>query len=277
MTGLGGLAGLAVLGCKGLTRPVMPEPLDDHELATIAAIADTFLPGGDGTPGAHEVNAVATIVDPAHGLAPYLSELVADLDQWCLVTKHLGFIGLSERDRELALEQRMGLRGRAIQSLYKPAYEGALALTKLAYFGALTNHLGTSYIGFPGDSRGYAAGSAAGAWASIGAWEIGPHHGSEIVVAGTGRASSVRLGAFATSDDDAKATLRLRAPDGRDHTFALGFDRGEALLDDLAMPLVGGPAAGAWRLEIATHAGGRGRMELWSLRLRTDLDDAVLS
>lgn len=273
---LAGVGGVTLAGCRRFApRPAAAIALERHDLDTIAALADTFLPGDDGTPGAHEVNALATIVDPAYGLRPYIPELVGDLDQWCLVTKHAGFVGLSADARELAVEQRMGLRGRAFQSLYKAAYEGALALTKLAYFGALTNKLGTNWLAFPGDSRGYAPGSAAGAWASLGApWAIARGQHATIGVEGAGRVSRVRLSAFATTDDDIKATLRVRAPDGNAHELALPVDGGEGVIDDVALPLAGGPAAGAWRLEVASVAGGQGRLELWSLRLRTDLDDA---
>jgi hypothetical protein len=267
----------ALIGCRALRAPFAPAPLDQHELDTVAAIADTFLPGDDGTPGAHEVNALATLVDPAYGLAPYLGDLVADLDQWCLVTKHAGFLGLSPRDRELVLEQRMGLHGKVVQSWYRAAYEGALALTKLAFFGGLTSSIGTSYLAFPGPSTGYAPGSAAGAWASRDrprAVERGAR--SAIQVDGAGAVSAARISVVATTDGELRATLRITAPDGRHHELALHAAGGDATLDDVAVPLTGGAAAGAWQLEIAA-ASGRGRLELWSLRLRTTLDDMIAS
>src|SRR5687767_11776648 len=38
--------GAALAACKALRyRPNDPQPLDEHDLATLAAIADTFLPG----------------------------------------------------------------------------------------------------------------------------------------------------------------------------------------------------------------------------------------
>lgn len=271
---VGGISGTALIGCKPWTAPIEhPEPLDQHELDTLAAMADTFLPGDDGTPGAHEVNALATIVDPAHGLTPYISELVADLDQWCLMTKLRAFQGLSASDREVALEQRMGLRGKLVQSLYRPAYEGVLALTKLAFFGGLSNKLGTSYLAFPGPSRGYAPGSAAGAYSSSERpWAIAVGRGSSIRVDGAGTVSAVRVSAFATASDDVTAMLRVSAPGGGHHDLPLRANRDDALIDDVLVPLTGGPAAGSWRLEVTT-ARGIGRLELWSLRVRTELDD----
>jgi len=76
---------------------------------------------------------------------------------------------------------------------------------------------------------------------------------------------------LAASDAAVRATLRVIAPDGRHHDLALrtGVLAGEAL------PLTGGPAAGVWRLEVVAHAGAPGRLELWSLCVRTDLDDRL--
>jgi hypothetical protein len=263
-----------MVACRPWTRPIdRPQQVSPHELETLAAMADTFVPGGGGAPGATEVNAVGAIVDPAYGVNPYISEVVSDLDEWCLVAHHGLFARLPPERRELALEQRMGLRGRAIQSLYLPAYEGILALTKLAFFGALSNKAGTNYIGFPGASRGYAPGSAAGAYASAAGTPIVPGGASELVVEGAGAVSAVRATAYVTSSDDVRATLRIRAPGGRHHDLAVRAEGGDGLVDDVLLPLAGGPAAGTWRLEIAAHAAGSGRVELWSIRLRTDLDD----
>jgi hypothetical protein len=268
------VGGATLVGCKALRyRPGQPEPLDQHELDTVAAMADTFLPGDDGTPGAHEANALATIIDPAYGLTEYLPELVADVDQWCLATKLAVFTALSPRDREVVLEQRMGLRGKAVRSLYRPAYEGVLALAKLAFFGGLANPLGTNFLAFPGPSRGYAPGSAAGAYASSDRpWAIARGKSSVIRVAGAGIVSGVQASAFATTEEPITAVLRVHAPDGRHHDVPLRGG-GDVVIESIALPLAGGPAAGAWRLAIAAHSGGRGRLELWSLRLRTELDD----
>jgi subtilisin-like proprotein convertase family protein len=70
-----------------------------------------------------------------------------------------------------------------------------------------------------------------------------------------------------------RATLRIRAPDGRHHDLPIRAESGDGLVDDAPLLLAGGPAAGSWRLEIAAHTAGSGRLELWSIRLRTELDD----
>jgi len=269
---IGGITGTAVFACRPWTRdtPRSGEPTE-HELATLAAIAETFLPGGDGVPGARDTGALAVIVDPAYGLGPYLAPVVADLDDWVSLTHGLHtFAELSPATRELALEQRMGLHGGLITSWYLPVYEAILALTKVAYYGGVANPLGTSYIGFPGPSAGYAAGSAAGAYPSSDpprALVAGAS--SSIHVAGAGTVTDVRISVLVTRDAAVRATLRVTAPGGRQHDLVLRTP----LINDAALPLTGGPAAGAWRLEIIAHAGAPGRLELWSLRVRTDLDD----
>lgn len=246
--------------------------IGEHARKVLAAVADTFLPGDDGTPGAHEVNALATITDPAYPVHAYLAKLVDDLDGWCVATRAKGFLGLSRRDRERALAQRMGLHGTLIRSLYHEVYAGVLLLTKLAYFGALASPFGASYLGFPTSSRGYAPGSAAGAWSSRGQpWSIARGAASTIHVEGRGAISDVRISAFAISEAELRATLRLRAPDGSRRELAIETRDGEGWLIHQQAPLRG-PAAGTWTLEVVRHAGA-GTLAHWSLVVRTDLDD----
>ena len=281
---VGGISGIALGACRPWTRDParpndqlgerpdgLPDELTEHELLTLAAIAETFLPGGDGVPGARETGAVATIVDPAYGVRPYLARVVADLDDWVSLTHGFHrFAELSPATRELVLEQRMGLHGGVITSWYLAVYDAILALTKLAFYGGLANPLGTGYIGFLGPSAGYAPGSAAGAYASSDpprALAVGA--ASAIQVAGTGSVTSVRISMLVTSAAAMRATVRVTASDGRYHDLALRA----AVTGDEALPLTGGPAAGVWRLEVIAHAGAPGRLELWSLCVRTDLDD----
>jgi len=267
----------ALVACRKWTRVASnaPEEPDEHELKVLTAIAETFLPGDDGTPGAHEVNAVASIIDPAYQVSGYLSEVVSDLDNWCLSIKGKGFLGLSRRDRERVLEQRMGLHGKLIRSLYHEVYAGMLILTKLAYFGALATPFGTNDLGFPTASRGYAPGTAAGAWASHARpWRIAPNATSTIHVEGAGATSALRVSAFAITEAELRATLRLHAPSGARHELAMTTRDGEGWLMHVDVPLVGGPAAGDWRLEV-TNLVGAGVLAHWSIVLRTDLDDRV--
>ncbi|MCW5806458.1 MAG: hypothetical protein KIT31_29105 [Deltaproteobacteria bacterium] len=274
----GGLAAGALLGCRPWARPRGGDAamLDEHERATIVAIAETFLPGGDGAPGATDVDAYATIADPAYGVTPYLAEVVADVDAWCVARRLRTFVALSPEDREVALEERMGLRGMVIASWYRPAYEGILALTKLAYFGGLRGGLGLGYLAFPGASRGWAPASAGGAWAAADTPRpLVVGGGSTIRIDGAGAIATVRASVVAVGED-ARATLRVKAPDGRFFDLAVrSDDGGRVVVNDVELPvLAGGPAAGAWRLEIGRAAGG-GELAAWSLRVRTDLDEAT--
>ncbi|MBZ0237948.1 MAG: gluconate 2-dehydrogenase subunit 3 family protein, partial [Deltaproteobacteria bacterium] len=176
-------------GCRPWMRRVeTPEPgPSDHQKATLAAMAETFIPSSDGSPGARESDALALVLDPAYPVAGYVSELVSDLDDWCYVRHFGAFVGLSPAKREQALEERMGLRGRLIASWYRPVYEGVLALAKLSFFGGLTRAVGTTFTEFPGASAGYAATSAAGVYRA---------DGDAVMVAGAGNVSSVRVTAL---------------------------------------------------------------------------------
>jgi hypothetical protein len=273
---VGGIGGAALIACRPWTRTTpRPDEPTEHELATLAAIAETFLPGARGAPGAADTGALAAIIDPAYGLGPYLAQVVADLDDWVALTHGLAtFADLDPGARELALEQRMGLHGGLITSWYLPVYDAILALTKVAFYGGRTSPLGTSYSGFPGPSRGYAPGSAAGAYTSGDLPRaLATGTASTIHVIGAGTVTSVQASALATCDAAAarlRAVLRITAPDGRRSELPLRV----AVLDDVALPLAGGPAAGAWRLEVVAGAGPAAVLQLWSLRLRTDLDDA---
>jgi hypothetical protein len=232
--------GAAIAGCKALRyRPDDPQPLDEHELATLAAIADTFLPG---PPSGTEAGAVARMIEPAYGLLPYISELVSDLDQWCIVTKLVAFKGMSPAQREVALEQRMGLRGKAMTSWYLPAYEGALALTKLA----LCDHAhGAAFLAFPGASPGYEPATAAGVYASA---------TPEIVIAGTGTVRALDVGILL----DGAGPVSVFTSDGRAQTF----DPAQAATS-FSLGLTGATAAGRWELQGAVG------LRHWWLRVRT--------
>jgi hypothetical protein len=267
------ITGTALIACRPRTRTTAIDELTEHELATVAAIADTLFPPGAG-PSARDAGALAVILDPAYGVRPYLPRVVADVDDWTGITRGLRrFVDLSPETRELVLEQRMGLRGGVITSWYRPVYEAILALCKLALYGGVVNQLGTGAIGFPGPSAGYAPGSAAGAYTARDLPRaLATGTSSTIEVAGAGAVTSARIRLLAASDPavraTVRATVRIRVPGGRSHDLAL---RGTQL--DASVPVLG-PAAGAWRLDVVAHAGAAARLALWSLVVRTDLDDA---
>jgi hypothetical protein len=135
-----------------------PEVPNAHQIATIKALCDTVIPNSDGAPGAIESNAFDTINDPYYGLNPYISEMVSDIDD-ATYWAHGYFDSFKNRSlsqRTAILDERLGLAWWSPGSVYIDAYEGVIALTKLNYFGGLKNSVGTTYIGFPGPSAGYA-------------------------------------------------------------------------------------------------------------------------
>jgi hypothetical protein len=110
----GGISGAALIACRPWLRTEpRPDGPTEHELATLAAIAETFLPGGDsgdraepgalgqpnapdqrsegsaecdvrgdrmkcdlhGPPGARDTGAVAAIIDPFYGVRPCVEVL----------------------------------------------------------------------------------------------------------------------------------------------------------------------------------------------------------
>lgn len=265
--GLGSMVMLAPLaGCRPwLKRDPAVERGTDHQRATIAAMAATFVPSADGVPGAAEADATALILDPAFPVAGYLSELVSDLDDWCAVRHHHHFVRLTPAKRERALEERMGLRGKMIRSWYLPVYEGVLTLTKLAFFGGLRRSVGTTFAGFPGPSAGYAPNSAAGVHRARGP--------GSVTVDGAGTATGVWVTALIAGLAPADAGLRLRTPDGAVHAVPAGDDLDAPLAADRTpVPgAAGGAARGTWQLT----AGPGAVVTAWWLALRTDLDDAM--
>ena len=267
---LGGIGSAVILapiaGCRPWAcRNPAVEDVTAHQRATIAAMAATFLPGTAGSPGAAEVEAVDVILDPSLPVRGYVAEVVADLDDWCFV-RHGGraFTALPPAKRERALEERMGLHGRLIRSWYLPVYEGVLALTKLAFFGGLRRAAGTTYVGFPGPSAGYAAHSAAG---------IHVGDGAGVVVGGAGIVSAALVTALVAGVDAAHAGLRLTAPDGKVHAVAAFGLPAPLAADRAPVPGArGAVAAGTWQLGAAA-----GELTAWWLDLRTDLDDAAVT
>jgi hypothetical protein len=162
ITVLGAVAGATAFAPKAEAAAwalpsTSPEVPNTHQIATIKALCDTVIPNSDGTPGAIESQAFDTINDPYYGLNPYISELVSDIDD-ATYWAHGYFDDFKNRplsQRTTILEERLGLAWWSPGSLYKDAYEGVIALTKLNYFGGLKNAAGTTYIGYPGPSTGY--------------------------------------------------------------------------------------------------------------------------
>jgi hypothetical protein len=285
LAGSGLLLSAGCLGRSGgrktwLVPDASPEHPDEHQRATLRAMADTFLPGWDGAPGADDTDALATLIDPDYGLNPYVTELCADLDDWCWLTYGAEFVKLDRGDRTRALEQRMGLRGRALRSAYQEAYQGALALTKINYYGGLLHGAGQSYIGFPGPSTGYAPDSAAGAYRCARTGVDIPNTvlagvTCTIAVAGRGAIAQLLVDLGVTHPDPSDLRIELRSPAGTVHPL-WQQQRGPRRLRLERAPVTafrGEPAAGTYTLHLVDAVGAAaGRLDYWQLVLRTDLD-----
>jgi len=167
VTVLGAGVGVAVLSGRATAAAWMwpdetVESPSSHEMATLGSIADTFIPSSDGG-GGKEAGAATILADPFYELNPFISEMVSDIDDASSLLFWEGdFYNNSLSSRTQIMEERLGYAWWSPGSLYKDAYLGALALTKLAFFGGLVNTVGTSYIGFPGPSAGYAPGGGGG-------------------------------------------------------------------------------------------------------------------
>jgi hypothetical protein len=262
--------------------PVTP---DAHQTATLNAMADTFLPNWDGTPGGLESSAFTTINDPFYGLNPYISQVVSDLDDWCWWNYWWSdFVSLGQNDRNNALEQRMGYQGSTIQSWYIDAYFGMLDLTKLNYFGGLVNSVGTNYINYPGPSAGYDPGSAAGAYQSTDTnWQGKPipdnnptGNSSWVYVGGTGTVSSFVLSLYITHTWVGDLVVTIYAPNGTSYCVwnRAGGSQHNIVINDQSITAFNGVSAqGWWKITVQDLAAGDvGVLQWWGFKLRTNLD-----
>lgn len=265
---LGGIGSAIVLvpmaGCRAwLKKDKRPEVATPHQRATLEAMAETFLPSSDGSPGAREADAIGVILDPASPMLGYLSEVVSDVDDWCHFA-HGGrdFVDLAPDERERALEERLGMHGTMIRSWYHAVYEGVLVMSKLAFFGGLHRTVGLTFCGFPARSTGYATASGSGVHAAAGA---------ALEVAGAGQVTDARVTALVAGLDVDRPRMRLTAPDGKVHdVVGPGGLPGALTVDDQPVAgAVGGVAAGTWRLDGPAGA----VVTAWWLTLRTELDD----
>ncbi len=262
-----------------------PETSNQHQIDTITAMADTFIPNWDGSPGAIEAGAFTTINDPFYGLNPYISEVVSDVDDWCWWNYvWVNFLALNHNQRTQVLEDRMGYNGSVIQSWYKDAYEGILALTKLNYFGGYVNSVGTNYINYPGQSAGFHPTSAAGAYQSTDTnWQGKPipdNNGtgvsSWVAVTGDGTVSSFLLTLFITHTYVGDLVVTIYAPSGASYVVwnRAGGSQDNIVMNDVNITAFNGQTAqGSWQINVRDLAGADiGVLQYWSFKLRTNLD-----
>jgi hypothetical protein len=131
-------------------------PTDEAVRATVAALADTIVPGpaggADSEPGAIEAGVLDVLYDPFYGLAATYPALHADvqLATPAILGRDAAFdLALPYPDRERVLDDRMGANPTAT------AYELFGVLTYIAYYGQTASATGLQVIGLPPHSDGY--------------------------------------------------------------------------------------------------------------------------
>jgi subtilisin-like proprotein convertase family protein len=288
VTVLGAAAGLKVLSRQAHAvgdwayQDLSPESPDSHQIATLKAMADTFIPNWDGAPGGIESDAFATINDPYYGVNPYISEIVSDLDDYCWWTYFwTDFLDHGNSNRLQILEERMSYRAPDWDSCYQDVYFGIMSLTKLNFFGGLVNSAGTNYIGWPGPSNGYATSSAAGAYHATSGATIPDNNAtginSYISASGAGTVSSLKVTVWINHPYIGDLVVKLYSPAGTVHTLhnRTGGSADNVIIHNLNITTFNGQtAAGSWRLHVADLAGADvGTLKFWSFKLRTNLDE----
>jgi hypothetical protein len=158
------LKGMAVMCASGMAGISGLKPwLDAAEAAhtevgcleepTMKAFVDTIIPGPSSDPqgsaGGNEACAYEVLHDPYYGLKPFIGLISWDLNQTGL-RWHGRFF------KDLDLSQRTAIMSfKDNAPLMRLFYEQAEVLVKLAFYGAIINDVGTTYISFPGPSNGY--------------------------------------------------------------------------------------------------------------------------
>jgi hypothetical protein len=138
-------------------------PLSDQEVrATIAAYADTIVPGpaggADSAPGAIEAGVLDELYDPFYGASGAYPGIAADLQTATplILGRPAKFeLALDYADRERVVRDRI-LEGPAGgTNPLAVGYQAVAVLVYLSYYGTPQSELGPRTIGFPPHSDGY--------------------------------------------------------------------------------------------------------------------------
>lgn len=130
--------------------------------ATIAAIADTVVPGpaggADRHPGAVEAGAVDEVYDDFYGIAATFPVIHADIEAATplVLGRPASFdLALDYRDREQVLANRIRATGNSGANPLNVAYAALAIVVWFAYYGTAQSTKGVEYIRFPPQSDGY--------------------------------------------------------------------------------------------------------------------------
>lgn len=177
-------AGAGVLGMAGLVRLLDaaagaaealaqsgpgPAPADAAVRSSIAAIADTVVPGpagsGDRHAGAIEAGAVEEAYDDFYGISGSYPAIHADIQAATpLVLGRPAAFGLelAYADRERVLLDRIRSTADGGQTPLFVAYAALAIVVWFAYYGTARSTEGVEYIGLPPHSDGYWPGHSYG-------------------------------------------------------------------------------------------------------------------
>lgn len=138
-------------------------PTDEQVRRTMAAFADTIVPGpaggADPDPGAVEAGAVRELYEPLYGISDSYPGLHADVQA---TTKRLigptASFSLDQpyADRERVLANRMLSPASGGENPNFAVYMAAGIVVWFCYYGVAQSRLGVEYIDFPPHSDGYA-------------------------------------------------------------------------------------------------------------------------
>jgi hypothetical protein len=139
-----------------------PVPTSEAVRATVAALADTIVPGpaggGDSDPGAVEAGVIDVLYDPFYGLSGVFPVLHTDVQiaTPVILARNATFdLALPYADRERVLDDRMPGWPEGGSNPTALAYSLFGVLTYLAYYGQSASDVGLEVIGLPPHSDGY--------------------------------------------------------------------------------------------------------------------------
>ena len=159
-------AALEAIATAAAQLPVPALTPDDPRVrATMAAFADTIVPGpaggADTHPGAVEAGVLEEMYDPFYGVRNAFPLLHDDLQlRTPMVLGRPASFGLElpYADRERVVVECITSGGAGGDNLLNLLYIGTATLVYLSYYGTARSELGPRYIGFPPRSDGYSPG-----------------------------------------------------------------------------------------------------------------------
>ena len=156
-------AALEAIGTAAAQLPVPALAPDDPRVrATMAAFADTIVPGpaggADPHPGAVEAGVLDEMYEPFYGVRNAFPLLHDDLQlRTPTVLERPASFGLElpYADRERVVVECITSGGAGGDNLLNLLYIGTATLVYLSYYGTAQSELGPRYIRFPPRSNGY--------------------------------------------------------------------------------------------------------------------------